>query len=58
MLSEYQQQKRKRYKETSLQYIQMLKERTEDLSIKNKFIATLTHEIRNFVTKYPRRRIT
>ncbi len=51
MLSEYQWERRRRYKESSEQYIQMLKEKTENLSIKNKFIATLTHEMRNFVTK-------
>jgi len=29
------------------------KERSEKLSVQNKFIATLTHEIKNVVTKYP-----
>eukprot|EP01022_Parablepharisma_sp_SALTPOND_P028598 TRINITY_DN71223_c0_g1_i1.p1 TRINITY_DN71223_c0_g1~~TRINITY_DN71223_c0_g1_i1.p1 ORF type:complete len:656 (-),score=51.21 TRINITY_DN71223_c0_g1_i1:2595-4562(-) len=49
--SDYQQQKRKQYKVKSSQHIQMLKEQSEGLSVKNRFIATLAHEIRNIVTK-------
>jgi len=50
--SDYQQKKRKIYKSTSTQNIQTLREQSERLSAQNKFIATLTHEIRNIVTKY------
>ncbi len=48
-------QKRKQYKSVSRQHIQILKEQSEGLSMKNKFIAALTHEIRNIVTKYSSR---
>lgn len=34
------------------EYINKLKKKTSKLSMKNIFIATLTHEIRNFVSKY------
>jgi hypothetical protein len=44
-------QKRTQYKMEWRENIQKLKEKTEKLSVKNKFIATLTHEIRNCVTK-------
>ena len=50
-MSLYQQSKKVKLKSESAEHIQMLKERTEVLSVKNKFIATITHEIRNFVSK-------
>ncbi len=34
------------------EYKLKLKKKSEKLSIKNRFIATVTHEIRNFVTVY------
>ena len=36
----------------SKENIKKLEEQSELLSIKNKFIATVTHEIRNIATKY------
>ncbi len=47
---EYLREKRTRHKIASAEHIQMLKEKTDSLSVKNKFIATITHEIRNFVS--------
>jgi hypothetical protein len=49
--SYYQREKIQQYKQECDQNVQMLKEKSEKLTVKNKFIATLTHEIRNFVTK-------
>ena len=51
VLSNSQIRKRIEYKLESRQNIKKLTEKSEKLSVKNKFIATLTHEIRNFVTK-------
>jgi len=43
--------KKLKYKNEGRDTIKKLSEETEKLSIKNKFIGALTHEIRNFVTK-------
>lgn len=45
-------EKKIKYKRENKQNIQKFNEKAEILSIKNKFIGTLTHEIRNCVTKY------
>ena len=50
-LSYYQREKLKLYKAECDNSLHMLKEKSHNLAIKNKFIATLAHEIRNFVTK-------
>ncbi len=49
----YHHQKKFCHKRAAAEHICMLKEKSDKLSIKNKFIATITHEIRNFVSKYP-----
>ena len=43
------QMKKKEAKKMQIDNMQRLKKKTEDISIKNKYIATLTHEIKNFV---------
>jgi hypothetical protein len=41
--------KKKLCQAEQVKYMQKLDKKTEDMSIKNKYIATLTHEIKNFV---------
>lgn len=41
------------FKEACEAYIQKLQKKKKKLSVKNKFIATLTHEMRNITTRYP-----
>jgi hypothetical protein len=43
---------KQRYKTACEQYIQKLQKKKKQLSVKNKFIATLTHEMRNITTRY------
>ncbi len=51
LYARWRQSKQRLYKEQFRNSLQEQKETTEQLSVQNKFIATLTHEIRNFVTK-------
>jgi len=44
--------KKSQQKRISIENLQALKEKSDKFSIQNKFIATITHEIRNFVTRY------
>lgn len=41
----------KEYRKSFLKGMQALKVKSEKLSVQNKFIGILTHEMRNFVTK-------
>ena len=50
--SNYKSAKKVLNKQKSIVHIQALKEKSDILSVKNKFIAIVTHEIRNFVAKY------
>ena len=42
---------KKNYKSNALKYMKLSKELSDMLSVKNKFIATVTHEIRNIASK-------
>jgi hypothetical protein len=44
--------KHEQQKSQTQEFMHALREKSESLSVKNTFIATLTHEIRNFVSKY------
>ena len=55
LLTQYarsQKSKREQQKRQAQEFMNALREKSESLSMKNTFIATLTHEIRNFVSKY------
>ncbi len=41
-----------RYKAACEEYIRKLQKKQQKLSYKNRFIATLTHEMRNMVTRF------
>lgn len=42
----------KEYRQSVLKGMRALKVKSEKLSVQNKFVGVLTHEMRNFVTKY------
>ena len=54
LLLEARRDKLKRCKQERNEYGRKMQSTLEQISIQNKFIATLTHEMRNFVAVYPR----